>query len=607
MLRTADSETEKRLRGLRKERPNYDAMWNRIRLEADKRNSGWQEHVAEPEPRRPRRRWVVPAACASLALVIALTAAVSRDYWENWSSQAVAAPLGQSIGAQAEAEGIILKLDQAVQGTNRINVEEAEEKMNLNFSLSGFGSEDIRQAAFDKQSITDLDTGKKLSLTMGEFDTNYVQNLDWETGRTLRTSSQVRGEFSELEGLHRYRLELADLYMIRRTSIPIEGKLEEGAEYTVMEDRDFKIKVTDLEWDKKQGFLKIKFNSNGNDPTLDTEDETTLAMDRGSSIILKLGDQEIPVGTSASTNGQADIEAMYNVSKLSPDQLDDMTLIYNYAEPVRKVGGPWIIDFSLDSSQAVIQTETVPILDDSELTEQTGWTMNEAQLDAYGVRIPIDRNADGPVKRLEDGDIVAYGNIVLTDGKMHVSGWQTYPVPGLVTSRGRENEEDSLEFNVNSLAEWNEEYTPRESYDFRNRPLKVQLTHARVAHRDDDHWIDVGIPGTQEQEFSDTLPDGTVITYTVQRKGPDVRVEIDIPEEASISLYEGTRLRVDDKDYAFDPYPMGEDEGGVRDEEGNYNRLDVYRDVPEGRKFELNLGAYGTIDLSKNAEVIISK
>lgn len=612
MLRATENETEKKLRGLKKENPNYDAMWSRIRLEADKRGSGWQEQTAAPlRKESPKKRWVMPVACAALAAVIALGTAASQGYLEQWIPDAKAAPLGQSIGAQAEVDGIILKVNSAVQGTDRsFGQDEAQERMMLDFSLSGFGNEDVRVAAFDRSSITDLDTGKKLELTMGDFNTNDVRSLDgWANSRTLNAISTVTGKFNQAEGLHRYRLEMSGLYMIKRATVPIEGKVKLGQEYTVLPEQDFKMKITDIQWDQKQGLMTMKFLPNENRPRLDTEDSSTLAMDRGNSISLKLGDQEIGAASWSERDepiAGEETEASFNVSGLTEAQVADMTMTFHYAEPVRVVEGPWIVDFTLDPSKAEMQTETIPVQDASELTEQTGWTLGGAQLDAYGVTIPVDRNTAEPElkSKLQDGQIVSYSGISITDGEVTASGLQD-PVPGLAINQGRENQQESIKFNIQSLrrnATANQmTYDFWDSYDFRNKPLTVTFDGAWIAHVDPDHWTPIGIPTEEEQTFADTLSDGTPIEYIVSRKGEDVLVELEVPE--GVNLYEHTKLRVDGKDYTFDPFPL--DYGSVRDQQGNYNYVDVYRNIPEGEKFEINMQAYGTIDDSKNATVVI--
>lgn len=605
MLRVTDRETERKLRSLRKEKPNYDAMWNRVRLEADKRESGWQEHVAAPVLQSPpRRKWLMPTACAALAATIALGAAASQGYFESRYPQAQATPIGQAVGVQAEADGVTLKLNNVVQGTVRdFGTTAPDSKMMLDFSLLGFGDEDVQVAGFDRSSITDLDTGKKLELSMGDFNTDDVRSTeDWKAERRLNTSARVTGAFNPAPGPHRYRLEMSDLYMIRRTTVPIEGKVKLGEQYTVLPDRDFKMKITDIQWDNKQGLLNIKYLPNANVPKLDAQSDLLLAMDRGNSVSLKLGDREL--GWSSWSEGEdvAEVEGSYNIKGLTEDQLSDMTMTFTYAEPVRVVEGPWTLDFTLDPSKAQIPTETVPVQDDSALTEQTGWKLGDALLDAYGIAIPLDRRTGD--RSLRDGQIVQYGSIKLTDGEVTLSGSQD-PVPGIAVGRGREQEPEFVKFGIQSL-ERKEPANPKthdyeESYDFRGRPLSAIFGSAWVAHIDPDRWVPLDVPTAEEWTTTDTLEDGKQVEYTVHREGTDVLVEIAVPDY--VNLYEGTRLRVDGRDYAYDTQPSAQ--SSIRDAEGRYNRVDVYRSVPEGKRFELNLQAYGTVDDSKDAKVII--
>lgn len=619
MLRVTENETERKLRGLRKEKPNYDAMWSRIRSEADKRESGWQEQAAVPVPSRKknapaRKRWLMPTACAALAAVIALGVAASQGYFESLRSETKAAPIGQSIGAQAEVEGLILKLNSAVQGKDRkFGENEGTQRMVLDLSLSGFGSEDVRMGAFEQASMTDLDTGRKLSVNMGDFNTDYSGSIeDWKTSKKLNTSAEVTGDFNPTEGEHRYRLQLSNLYIIKRTRVPIEGRIEVGKEYTVLPDRDFKMKITDIQWDQKQGIMKIKFLPNKNVPRLDTQDSATLGMDRGNVVSLQVDGKDLGYsGWSEPIDPKAGVdqaEGEYSVRGLTEDQIPNMTMTFSYAEPVRTVKGPWTLDFTLDSSKAQIPTETVPVADASELTEKTGWTLGDAQLDAYGIAIPLHRNTGDPEsgKGLKDGQVVQYGGISLTDGQVTASGAQD-PVPGLRTSQGRENEPEYVYFGTQGMTSNREgdskAYDAWASYDFRGKPLTATFSGAWVAHVDPDRWISLDVPTAEERTIMDKLADGKEVEYTVHRKGKDVFVEIEVPDY--VNVYEGTRLRVDGRDYAFDPNPT--DETSVRDEEGNYNRVDIYRDVPEGKKFELNLLAYGTVDDTQNATVIIRK
>ncbi|OWR33079.1 hypothetical protein CDO73_00800 [Saccharibacillus sp. O23] len=614
MLRTTEKETERKLRNLKKEKPNYDAMWSRIRLEADKRESGWQEQVVPPKKASPKKRWIMPAACASLAAVIALGAAASQGYFESIRSETKAAPLGQSVGVQKEVEGLILKLNSAVQGTDRNNrPSEGIERMILDFSLSGFGSEDVRMAAFDQASITDLDTGKKLSINMGDFNTNYSGSIeDWAASRKLNTSAEITGDLSKTEGKHRYRLELSDLYMIKRSNVPIAGKVKLGEEYTVLPDRDFKMKITDIRWDQKQGLMKIKFLPNQNVPRLDTQNPATLGMDRGNYVSLKLGDKDLGYsGWSEPLNlkaGEDEVEGEYDVRGLTEDQVKDMTMTFNYAETVRKVKGPWTIDFTLDSSKVQIPTETVPIADDSELTEQTGWTLGDAQLDAYGVKIPLNRNAADaePGDRFKDGQVLNYTRISLTDGKVTAVGIQE-PMPGVEPREQNQKGQEYFQFGTQGM-EANQKgdsktYDAWSSYDFRGKPLTATFGEAWIAHVDPEHWVSLGVPTAEERTVTDTLVNGKNVEYTVHRKGADIAVEIEVPKD--VLVLEGTRLRVDGRDYAFDPTKT--DASAVRNEQGYYNRVDIYRNVPEGKAFELNLIAYSTVDATKKATVVVRK
>ncbi len=613
VLRATENETEKKLRGLKKENPNYDAMWSRIRLEADKRGSGWQEQTAAPiRKESPKKRWVMPVACAALAAVIALGAAASQGYLEHLIPDTKAAPLGQSIGAQAEVDGIMLKVNSAVQGMDRsYGQSEAQKRMVLDLSLSGFGSENVRYAAFDKASITDLDTGKKLELSMGDFNTDDVRSVgDWEANRTLNTTSRVTGDLDDTEGQHRYRLETSGLYMIRRATVPIEGSVKLGEEYTVLPDRDFKIKITDIDWDQKQGLMKIKFLPNENVPRLDTEDSATLGMDRGISVNLKVGDKDLGPGSWGEPvepePGVSEAEGEYNIQGLTEDQIADMTMTFSYAEPVRVIEGPWTIDFTLDSSKAIVQTETIPVEDASELTEKTGWTLGDAQLDAYGVTIPVYRNEEDSETGWKDGQVVDY-SISITDGEVTTSGSQD-PVPSMRILQGREGEQEYIKFGVQGMSKnataGQMTYDYWESYDFRNKPLTATFSNAWVVRRHDDYWKQIPIPTEKEQPTTDTLPEGLPIKYIVHREGSDVLVQVQRPD--GMNIYEGIRLKVDGKSYAHDTDAF--EEKSIRNTEtGFYDRVYVFDNVPEGEKFELGLQAYGTVDDSKNATVIIRK
>lgn len=612
VLRATENETEKKLRELRKENPNYDAMWSRIRLETDKRDSGWQEQTAAPVIKEsPKKKWLMPAACAALAAVIAVGAAASQGYLESFLPDAKAAPLGQSVGVQAEAEGIVLKLNHVLQGTERsYGTEQPEERMTLDFSLSGFGDEDVQIAEFDQSSITDLDTGKELELSMGDFNKDNTHSIeDWAANRTLNTSAKATGAFNEAEGMHRYRLETSGLYMIRRTSVPIEGKVKLGQEYTVLPDQDFKMKISDIKWDQKQNRMTVKFLPNKNVPRLDTKDSSTLKMDRSNEVSLQLGDRNLsPSVWSEPINselGVSEMEGEYNIRNLTEDQISDMTMTFHYAEPVRVIEGPWTLDFTLDPSKAEIPTETVPVADDSELHEQTGWTLGDTLLDTYSIAIPVNRNTEE--RSLQDGQIVEYGQISLTDGEVTVSGSQ-YPVRGLENYGDRENEQEFIKFGVQGMTRnataGQMTYDYWDSYDFRGKPLTATFSNAWVAHRHDDYWKEIAIPTKEEHSTTDTIPEGLPIKYIVHREGSNVLVQTQLPE--GMIAYEGIRLNVDGKFYAHDTDKFAQN--SVQDPDtGYYNNVYIFENVPEGQKFELGLQMYGTVDNTKNAKVIIRK
>ncbi|MCQ4086633.1 hypothetical protein [Saccharibacillus sp. JS10] len=610
MLRATDHDTENKLRNLRKEQPNYDVMWNKIRLEADKRGSGWQtsEDLSRSNSNR-RKRWILPIAYASLAAVIVIGAAASQGYWKSLQPEASASAVGQALEAQAEVDGIVLKVNNVVQGgERRFGQSDAEEQMKLHVSLSGLSDEDIQIAAFDKSSITDLDTGKKLDMQMAEFNIGDVRNVeDWQNNRTLNTLSVVTGDFNSTPGEHRYRLEMSDLWMIRHTKVPIEGKLKSGQEYTVLPDQDFKIKVTDIDWDASKKTLKVKFLPNSNAPQLDTEDENLFTMDRMSTISLQSGDKQISYsGFSAPDRSKTSDglwEGEYVIREgLTEDQLSDLTMTYSYPEKVRAIKGPWNIDFTLDSSKSEIPTETVPIQDARDFTAQSGWTLGNALIDPYSIAIPVYRGEKS--RALQDGEIVRFANISLTDGVVTMSGMQD-PTPDTIQQQERENEQEFIKFGIQGMAKNDKQdqmtYDYWDSYDFRGKPLTASFDGAWIAHIEPNHWTKIDAPTAEQETVSDTLAEDKQVQYLVHRKGKDVFLQTRVPE--GLWIYEGTSLQVDGQVYKFDENAI--EEQSVQDEQGNYHRVDVYRNIPEGKEFAIQMLGYGTLDPTKKAKVVI--
>lgn len=577
MSQITEQHIQQKMRSLPDGSPNYEEMWSRIRLEVERRRSGWSEQT-ETVPERTvfsrARQWTL---AASAAAVIA-TAAGTAVYLEQRQAEPeaiTADPAGQRVDASAEVDGVKLSLDNAVIGSSIV---EAQKRMVLKMSLSGLEDQKFDYASFKESQITDLDSGKQIAADFGNFDARA--GVD-----PLKLAEYITENLPAAGEKKRYRIVMRDLYLTGRFETPLAGTPAAGQEYIVVPDQDLRVKLTAYNRVLNGAKLNVEYEANQAEPMPEDYDPKRLNYESSSYLIAKSGDKILKPSSiewKKETKSQS-----FDLKSLTSQERNNLQFVYSYAQTVKKVEGEWSIDFTVEGSTATAAAESVPIPDTAALEERTGMTLAEAQVTLFEVRIPVTREDDSSV--LQDGKFMYYNRMILQAGEFETKGMQA-PIPGLPYNpiEGVTTDAETMYFNFRGY----------QLQDLAKEPLTLKLRDALVARVYPDIWTEIQPPSDKVQAAGENMPDGSVMAYKIVRKGKDL--QITTPTGGKFYLVTGTRLKVDGQTYEPDPK-----QSYYRDTGKTGFRMDVFKNVPEGSEFAINAGTYGVYDSSRDIDVQI--
>ncbi len=577
MSQITEQHIQQKMRSLPDGSPNYEEMWSRIRLEVERRRSGWSEQtetVPEKTVFSRARQWTL---AASAAAVIA-TAAGTAVYLEQRAAEPeaiTADPAGQRVDASAEVDGVKLSLDNAVIGYQQTD---GTTQMALQMSLSGLEGQAFDDAAFQTATLTDVDSGTSTPI---EAFFNVDEGSDRLTlTRYIQENLPAAGEKRQ------YRLKMTDLHVNDRVEVPLENPAE-GKSYEIIPADDFRFELSAYRWTAKDTKLSLEYRTNHAEPVpdiYDSQKHETQVQHRG-FIWAKNGDTVIkPKESRYGENGKTEF---FDFGNLTGQERNNLQFVYSYAQTVKKVEGEWSIDFTVEGSTATPAAESVPIPDTAALEERTGMTLAEAQVTPFEVRIPVTRQDDSSV--LQDGKFMYYNRMILQAGEFETKGMQA-PIPGLPYNpiEGVTTDGETMYFG----------FRGNQLQDLAKEPLTLKLRDALVARVYPDIWTEVQPPSDKVQAAGENMPDGSVMAYKIVRKGKDV--QITTPTGGKFYLVTGTRLKVDGQTYEPDPK-----QSYYRDTGKTGFRMDVFKNVPEGSEFAINAGTYGVYDSSRDIDVQI--
>lgn len=286
----------------------------------------------------------------------------------------------------------------------------------------------------------------------------------------------------------------------------------------------------------------------------------------------------------------------YFESDLSPEdgakhyRLTLNGLKYATEQTMDSLQGEWVIDFEVEARNLFATTYEMPIQDQNQsaFEERTGVKLGTAKVSPFEVRIPVVRD-----QKYVPGQagFVYYEDVVLqTDDKKVPGTWA--PNPELAEEFQQEgvdpNSPESLYFNLSDYG----------LDDINEKSLTLRLRGAIVVKDYPDVWTKAAAPTETPQKVQETLPDGSVIDYKVTRKGNDVQVQTLNGKE--LRMVGGTKLKVDGKLYESDPAQTFSKFTG-----DTGFRIDVFKNVPEGKEFLVNPGTYRVQDPSRDMSIPI--
>lgn len=597
MSRITDPATEQELRELDDDHPDYASMRRRILLEVDKRRSGWKSEGISTEKSTKKRSLRRGLSVSAGAGVLACAAVAGVLFWQTDSatepastvtpnlsetSKAYTAPAGQALEASATVDGIKLTINNLIQGHFQGNstTEKQSDRLVLQMSLNGLDVPDAEYAGFASTRLTDLDSGKTQEWKGASFDLRQ--------GMQSVSDSQVfDGNWAEEGQTRHFRFETSDLYTVRRHDIPLEGAIRAGTEYAIPSLQGASVLLVDSQWDEAQGLLTLNYKLQGTDAyTLPSPPESLLS-ETQTQLLLNTGTRTI--ASTSGTWGDNNFSMNYELYGMSDQERQALTLTYSYAEMVEKVEGVWQVDFTLDGTKA--QERAVQIMPEnaSDIERKIGWKLGQADVSAYGVYLPIEREPQD--RKLHDGLVLYYEKSVLVAEGFESRQGEHAEHPSLLSSGQAVQGQEALAFRFMSEAMRN----------LSTGPLAIRLQNAVVVREAPEEFGTVlAAPTQQEQQIDANLPDGSVLHYRYLREGDDLKVITET--ENSLHLLEAPVLNVNGETYPADSQSSYEHYRP----DGDY-RVDVYPNVPQNADPELRLGLYSQIDPSLDTEIVLRK
>lgn len=600
MSRIMDTDLENNLREVDDGSPDYANMRKRIVLEVEKRRSGWSETRAEVPNSSKRNRVIYTAsgalACAAVVGVLLSQQPFAPDPASRPAPNAAlpvtaySAPAGQSVEQSAVVDGITLKLENAVQGhfEGADPGESQKDRLALQLSLSGLSVPNAEYAGFASTTLTDLGSGKSQKLRGPGFDLRQgTQNV---------SDSQIfDGDWAEAGETRRFRFETSDLYTVKRLDVPLQGTIRDHAEYPIPSIAGASVMLANTQWDEEQGLLTLNYELHGVDAEASSAYPESLAAETQTMLLLSTGKTTIEP-TSGTWEGSR-FSRSYELSGLSEQEREALTLIYSYPETVKKIEGTWKVDFALDGSQAQEKAVKVAAQNAEEVRQKTGWTLGEATVGAYGVYLPIERAPED--RMLHEGMVLGYEKSTLTAESFETDRAEQPGNPLLVSEDPSAAGQEALSFRLMS----------EEVRDLSAGPLSVRLQNAEVVRRaPDDFWTALAGAGSgeeaQERKVDARLPDGSMLHYRYSREGDDLKVVTET--QADLKLLQGTVLKANGEIRQ----PDKEASRSLYRAQGAY-RVDVYKDlyknVPQDAQWSLGLGLYSQVDPSLDTEIVLRK
>ncbi|WP_458119550.1 hypothetical protein [Paenibacillus sp. Z6-24] len=308
--------------------PDYESIWQKIELETKRRQSGWnpQEKTAPYYG----RRWKIAALGLIGAVGMGFATVQMNEMYSDTDTGLSSVPVVQQIGEQAEDGGVQYTIDTAA-------VEKTKNDMgyiHLNFNLSGIQRSDFDYANFNKSILTNLDSGKKSSIIANEFSAD----------KGLKASASVPLD-SLQPGEHHFRLQLRDLYLIRKDEFPIEGKVKSGNKYTLPVEPPLRIQVKKWDWSDSNRKLIFKYTMLPNTPDNNMIKLQSGTMDEASYVTVKWKEIKPDLrGMEARSDG---ITQEFRFAPMTDQQREQVRLSYVQGSIVQKMEGHWSIDFTI--------------------------------------------------------------------------------------------------------------------------------------------------------------------------------------------------------------------------------------------------------------------
>jgi len=323
-----DSLIRHQMSKLRDDSLDYESIWQKVELETRRRQSKW--NPAEEKTIRYKHKWKV-VVMGLIGVCCIGIAAIQMGGVPSIMNTVLSTPsVVQKIGATAEDKGIQYTVDTVTfkKYTDQTNY------IQLKSSLNGIKRLDFKYAKFKKSVLTDLESGKKFSITADQFTS--ADGLQASTDIILDNMKP---------GEHHFRLQLRDLYLIDKKEIPIEGTIAPGKNYKIPVNPPLSIKVKQFDWSNANQKLIFKYVMLPDTPANNTIKLISGSMDEASYVTVKSKDGRPEIN---SMNAEPDgIRQEFHFSSMTDQQRNQVKLSYMQGSIVQQVSGYWCMDFSI--------------------------------------------------------------------------------------------------------------------------------------------------------------------------------------------------------------------------------------------------------------------
>lgn len=528
--------------------PNFEAMWERIRVEQAQAGAQAVFNSGKSSRKLVRKRLLLPTFAVSALLVAApVVAGVSMGWTELFGrlgvKTAMESGFGNPLDITVRSVGTSLSLHGVVTD---------EQRLDILFTLEVPSLPDYDAVEFEHKTLTSAN-GKAMQLN--------------ELIRKDVSSNQLTGLFETENGLgnkrEQLKLALQNLSFYKYKDLPLReapASLKENNQIDSM-SRFGALRIVSVLRENDAFTIRYEIPGTSEDQLLNPH------------LLLKSGDKSVKAGYSAVLPPEkANVQLRQDTFRLSDEELKIATLHFSFLDAVQTIEGTWETSFEADgekASQVAFRKKLNSALGDPILFKKP----KELIVTPLQIRVMLENNKnspDQPYAYYDKAELILNGRTI--EGGL----WST---------------EKSGSFYRFESPEWYKDWSPV--------PMTLQLSEARIVKRANDRWFPLETVSESKQTIKTNL-DGFPVTFTYYQQDQDLIVESqsDNPKFLGISQ---TAVKLDGKAIYPQPNPMPP--GGA----GSNKRTDLYPGVlAKQGTLQLSPGFYSYSDPERKSIIQIN-